>query len=93
MPVDGRMIPLPEALLPLRMVLHRVIERRSHIRCQHTEEIENHPYPRPVIVGLETPYEEDDAEHDTQQHAPAMRRGIPDLFLLRITYHFRLWYE
>jgi hypothetical protein len=82
------MVPLPQALLPLRAVSDRVIQGRGRIRAQHTEEIEDHPYPRPVVISLETPYQKDDAEHDTQQNTPAMRRSIPYLFLLGITNHF-----
>ena len=86
-PVDGRMVPLPEPLLPLRVVLHRVIQRGGRVAAQHTEEIEDDPYPRPVVVCTETPDEEDDAEHHAQQDAPAMRRGIPYLLFPCIPNH------
>ena len=82
------MIPFTQPFLPLRVVLHRVVECRGRIRAQHTEEVEDHGPPRPVVITLETPDEEDDAEHHAHQNASAMRRRIPYLFLLRISDHF-----
>ena len=63
-----------------------MIEGRSHVRTEHTKEVKDDPYPRPVVVALETPDEEDDANHHPQQDAAAMRRGIPYLFSFRISY-------
>ena len=82
------MIPLSKTLLPLRMMLHRVVECRGSIRAQHAKEIEDHPHPRPVVIALETPDEEDDAKHHSHQNPTAMRRSIPYLFPLRISDHF-----
>ena len=93
MPVDGGVVPLAEPLLPLGMVANGVVKGGGDVAAEHAEEVEDDPYPRPVVVGLETPNQEDDAEHDTQQNTPAMRRSIPYLFLFGIAYHFRLWYE
>ena len=87
MPVDGSMVPLTQPLLPFRMVLHRVIEGRSHIRAEHAEEIEDDPYPRPVAVATEDPHEKDHAENHSQRDASAMRRGVPDLLFPRVPYH------
>ena len=88
MPINSRMIPPAQALLPFRVVLHRVVECRGRIRTQHTEEIEDHTPPCPVVIALETPDEEDDAEHHSHQNPTAMRRSIPYLFLLCISDHF-----
>lgn len=95
MPIDGCMVPLTQALFPFGAMASQtfiaivcrqgMIERRGDIRAQHAEEIENHPYPRPVVVALEAPHEEDDAKDDPQQDASAMRRSIPYLLFFRVT--------
>ena len=89
MPIDGGMIPLAQTLLPFRVMTYGMIDGRGRITAQHTKQIEYHPYPRPVIVALETPHQENDADDDTQQNATAMRRGIPYLLFLGISYHVR----
>ena len=81
------MVPLAQAFLPFRVVLDGVIERRGNIGTQHSEEIEDYPHPRPVVVAPETPYQEDDTEHHPQQDSPTMRRGIPYLLFLGISNH------
>ena len=88
MPVDSGMIPLAQSLHPLRMMLHRVVERRGCIGAQHTEKVEDHPYSRPVVITLETPDEEDDAKHHSHQNPAAMRRSIPYFLFPRISDHF-----
>ena len=87
MPINSRMIPLAQTFLPLRMMLHRVVERGGRIRAQHAEEIEDHTPPCPVVIALETPDEEDDAEHHSHQNPAAVRRSIPYLFPFRISDH------
>ena len=89
-PVDGGVVPLAEPLLPLRVVTYGVIDGRGHVGAQHPEEVEYDTPARPVVVALETPDEEDDAKDDTQQDAPAVRRRIPYLLPLRVTYHAML---
>ena len=88
MPVDRCMIPPAQTFLPFRVMLHRVVERRGRIRAQHAEEIEDHTPPCPVVIALETPDEEDDAEHHSHQNPAAVRRSIPYLFPFRISDHF-----
>ena len=81
------MIPFTQTFLPLRVELHRVVKRRGHVRAQHTEEVEDHGPPRPVVIALETPDEENDADDDTQQDATTVRCCVPNLLFFRISYH------
>ena len=84
MPIDGSMVPFAQPLLPLRVVFYRVVERRGQIRAEHAEEIEDDAYARPVVVSLEAPNQEDDAEHHPKQNATSMGSCIPYLLFLRI---------
>ena len=72
MPVDGGVVPSAQTLLPLRVVAYGVVDGRCDVGAEHSEEVEDDAPTCPVVVALETPDEEDDAEDDTQQYASAV---------------------
>ena len=86
-PIDGGMVPLAEPLLPLGMVANGVVKGGGDVAAEHAKEVEDDPYPRPVVVGLEAPDEEDDAKDDTKQDAATVGRCVPDFLFLCIAYH------
>ena len=95
MPVDGGVVPTAEALLPLGVVLDGVVEGGGDVGSEHTEEVENDPYASPVVVGLEAPDEENDADDDTKQNTAAVGECVPDFLFLcianqLIVYFFRI---
>ena len=73
-PVDGGVVPTAEPLLPLGVVADGVIEGGGDVAGEHAEEVEDDAYAGPVVVGLEAPDEEDDADDDTKQDAAAVGR-------------------
>ena len=86
-PVDGGMVPTAQALLPLGVVTDGVVDGGGGVARQHAEKIEDNAYACPVVIALEAPHEEDDADDDTQHDAATVGRRVPYLFFFRIAYH------
>ena len=79
MPVDGRVVPAAQALLPRRARAERMVDGRGRIRAEHAEEIEYHPSRGPAIVALESPHQ----EHDAKGHAYVAEAGYKLVFTLQ----------
>ena len=52
-PVDGSVVPLTQALFPLRVVFDGMVDSGGYITTQHTEEVKDNACARPVVVALE----------------------------------------
>ena len=80
MPIDGRMVPFPQSLLPGIMVFQRMIESRGNVRAEHAEEVEPDAEYSPEVSTLIAFYEKYRADNNSHQDACGVREGIYSFF-------------
>lgn len=71
-PVDGRMVPFAQPLLPHRPGRKRVVEGGGDVGAEHAEKVEDDARRGPSVPRLEAPHEEDDSE----RHAEGDARSV-----------------
>lgn len=79
-PVDGGVVPMPEAPLPRVVVLHGVVERGSDVRTSHAEKIEPYTEYSPRIMCLVAFYQKQSPYNYSHNDAYAVRDRIDGLF-------------
>jgi len=88
-PVDGGMVPLAEAYLPLRVGTQGMVCGGRYVGTEHAEKVKAHAQCGPSVMFPETPYQENHAEDNAHDDACGMTPGVPQLFLMRVIYlHF-----
>ena len=80
MPVNGRMVPIPQSLLPGIMIFQRMVKGRGDVRAEHAEEIEPDAEYSPEVSTLITFYEKYCTDNNSHQDACSVREGINSLF-------------
>ena len=84
MPIDSRMVPVPQPFLPGIMVFQCMVEGGGNVRTEHAEEIEPDAEYSPEVSTLIAFYEKYRADNDSHQDACGMREGIYSLFGFRV---------
>lgn len=79
MPVDSRMVPIPQPLFPGIMVFQRMVESRGNVRAEHAEEVEPDAEYSPEVSTLIAFYEKYRADNNSHQDACGVREGIYSL--------------
>lgn len=76
-PIYGGVVPLAQPLLPGRPCRKGVINGRSDVARQHSEEIKDDACRRPTVASPATPYEERRTDNESEDYARAVRPRVP----------------
>lgn len=87
-PIYGGVVPLAQPLLPGRPCRKGVIDSRSDVARQHSEEIKDDACRRPAVPSPTAPYEERRADNESEDYARAVRPRVPYLFfMIKVDFH------